>query len=70
MKIVTRPKMVAKNKDHNLWKNGKNWWLHYTVHLPDFTSSRVRLNLGTDDVETARMHRDMILHDQNIRRLD
>lgn len=70
MKIVTRPKMVAKNKDHNLWRNGKNWWLHYTMHLPDFTSRRVRLNLGTDDVETARMHRDMILHDQNIRRLD
>lgn len=70
MKIVTRPKMVAKNKDHNLWKNGKNWWLHYTMHIPDFTSRRVRLNLWTDDVETARMHRDMILHDQNIRRLD
>lgn len=70
MKIVTRPKMVAMNKDHNLWRNGKNWWLHYTMHLPDFTSRRVRLNLGTADVETARMHRDMILHDQNIRRLD
>jgi hypothetical protein len=70
MKIVTRPKMVAKNKDHNLWRNGKNWWLHYTMHLPDFTSRRVRLNLGTADVETARMHRDMILHDQNILRLD
>jgi hypothetical protein len=70
MKIVTRPKMVAKNKDHNLWRNGKNWWLHYTMHLPDFTSRRVRLNLGTAEVETARMHRDMILHDQNIIRLD
>lgn len=70
MKIVKRPKMVAKNKDRNLWKNGKNWWLHYTVHLPDLTSRRVRLNLGTSEVETARMHRDMILHDQNIRRLD
>ena len=70
MKIVTRPKMVAKNKDHNLWRNGKNWWLYYTMHLPDFTSKRVRLNLGTEDVGTARMHRDMILHDQNIIRLD
>ena len=70
MKIVTRPKMVAKNKDHNLWRNGKNWWLDYTMHLPDFTSKRVRLNLGTEDVGTARMHRDMILHDQNIIRLD
>jgi hypothetical protein len=70
MKIATRPKMIAKNKNHNLWRNGKNWWLHYTQHLPDYTSKRVRLNLRTADVETARMHRDMILHDQNILHLD
>ena len=70
MKLATRPKMIAKNQNHNLWMNGKNWWLHYTQHLPDYTSKRVRLNLRTADVETARMHRDMILHDQNILHLD
>jgi len=70
MKIATRPKMIAKNRNHNLCRNGKNWWLHYTQHLPDYTSKRVRLNLGTSDVETARMHRDMILHDMNIIPLD
>ena len=62
--------MIAKNRNHNLWRNGNNGWLHYTQHLPDYTSKRVRLNLGTADVETARMQRDMILHDQNIIRLD
>lgn len=70
MKTVTRPKMVAKNKDHNLWLNHKTWWLHYTQHLPNFTASRVRLNLRTSDVLIARMHRDMILHDLNVVRLD
>lgn len=70
MKIATRPKIIAKNKNHNLWRNGKNWWLHFTQHLPNYTSQRVRLNLGTQDVESARMHRDMILHDLNIIRFD
>lgn len=70
MKRVTRPKLIAKNKNHNLWKNGSTWWIHYTLHLPDYTSKRVRLNLGTKDAEAARMHRDMMLHDLNIVRLD
>lgn len=69
MKIVKRLKCIAKNKNHNLWKNGKNWWLHYTVHLSDYTSKRVRLNLGTEEIKSARMHRDMILHDLNIKPL-
>lgn len=70
MKTVTRSKMVAKNKDHNLWRHNKNWWLHYTMRLPDLSLRRVRLNLWTADVKTARMHRDMILHDQNIIKID
>jgi len=70
MKQVTRPKQIAKNQNHNLWKNGDLWWMHYTVHLPDFTSKRVRYSLGTSDLTQARMMRDMTLHDLNLKPLD
>jgi hypothetical protein len=70
MKLTTRPTQIAKNPNHNLFKNGKNWWIHYTVHLPDYTSNRVRYSLGTEDLEQARMMRDMTLHDLNIKSLD
>ena len=70
MKLVTRPNKIAKNPNHNLWNNNGTWWIHYTLHLPNYTSKRIRNNLGTDDIITARMKRDMILHDLNIKPLD
>ena len=50
----------ADNPDHHLWNNNGTWWLHCTVHLPDFTSQRVRRSLGTRDVQKARARRDRI----------
>jgi hypothetical protein len=49
--------------DHHLWRNGRLWWVAFTVHLPGWQKQRVRLSLGTDDVEEARRRRDQILHD-------
>ena len=46
------------NRNHHLWLNNGCWWLHYTVHLPDYTKRRVRESLGTRDVEEARRRRD------------
>ena len=47
-----------KNLDHHLWNNHGTWWLHYTLHMDDFTKRRVRKSLGTHDVAEARTRRD------------
>ena len=49
--------------DHHLWRNGRLWWVAFTVHLPGWQKDRVRLSLGTDDVEQARQRRDQILRE-------
>ena len=49
------------NLNHHLWNNHGTWWLHYTLHLPDYTKRRVRKSLSTHNVEEARQRRDEIL---------
>lgn len=49
------------NRNHHLWFNNGCWWMHYTVHLPDYTKCRVRRSLRTSDVSVARAKRDTIL---------
>ena len=36
--------------DHHLWRNGRLWWVAFTVHLPGWQKERVRLSLGTADL--------------------
>jgi hypothetical protein len=47
--------------DHHLWRNGRLWWVAFTVHLPGWQKERVRLSLGTADVVEARRRRDALL---------
>ncbi len=49
------------NADHHLYRNNGTWWIHYTVHLVDFTKRRVRLSLCTRDLAKARLRRDLHL---------
>lgn len=49
------------NPNHNIWNNNGTWWAHYTVHNEDYTKQRVRVSLGTGDVEIARALRDFIM---------
>ncbi len=49
------------NPNHHLWSNNGTWWLHYTVHLPDYTKRRVRRSLKTKCVVEARAKRDAVL---------
>ena len=46
------------NPDHHLWNNHGTWFLHYTLHKPDFTKQRVRASLRTGDRHEARRRRD------------
>jgi hypothetical protein len=51
----------AVDPNHHLWRNGRLWWVAFTVHLPSWQKERVRLSLGTDDVVEARRRRDQVL---------
>ena len=47
--------------NHHLWRNGRLWWIAFTVHKNDWTAERVRRSLETDDLSEARRRRDRIL---------
>ena len=49
------------NPNHHLWWNNGTWWLHATVHRPDYTKQRLRLPLGTKNIHRARTQRDTLL---------
>lgn len=49
------------NPNHHLWRNGRLWWVAFTVHLPGWRKDRVRVSLGTADLEEARRRRDELL---------
>jgi hypothetical protein len=49
------------NPNHHLWDNNGTWFIHYTVHQPDFTKSRVRESLGIKCLPAARYLRNQIL---------
>jgi hypothetical protein len=51
-----------RNPNHHLFRNnGRIWWLHYTLHCPDYTVQRVRSSLGTSCLAIARERRDAAL---------
>ena len=55
------PPATQDNPDHHLWRNGRLWWIAFTVHLPGWQKDRVRQSLGTDDLVEARRRRDQVL---------
>jgi hypothetical protein len=57
--IVREPEAECEgvDPDHHLWRNGRLWWIAFTVHRGHL-QERVRFSLGTDDVELARLRRD------------
>jgi len=48
------------NPNHHLWWNNGTWWLHATVHRPDYTKQRLRVPLETKDLHLARRRRDQV----------
>jgi len=72
MSTLTQPTLLAplaalsikidlENPDHHLWNNHGTWWIHYTVHQPDYTKRRVRVSLETRNLREARSRRNSIL---------
>ena len=52
---------AGSDPDHHLWRNGRLWWIAFTVHLPGWQKERVRVSLHTADVAEARRRRDELL---------
>lgn len=55
------PTSFAEDPDHHLWRNGRLWWIAFTVHLPGWQKERIRCSLGTADLVEARRRRDEVL---------
>ncbi|HSL19968.1 MAG TPA: hypothetical protein VK886_00435 [Vicinamibacterales bacterium] len=53
--------MPLSNPNHHLWRNGRLWWVAFTVVYDGWRQERVRRSLGTDDIEAARQRRDALL---------
>jgi hypothetical protein len=49
------------NPNHHLWKNGRLWWIAFTLIHDGWRQERVRQSLGTDSLQEARRRRDSIL---------
>lgn len=49
------------NPNHHLWKNGRLWWIAFTLIHDGYRQERVRQSLGTDNLAEARRRRDSIL---------
>jgi hypothetical protein len=45
--------------NHHLWRNGRLWWIAFTVHHGHL-QERLRFSLRTDDVAVARRKRDEV----------
>lgn len=51
----------ANNENHHLWRNGRLWWIAFTLIHDGWRQERIRQSLGTDNVLEARRRRDAIL---------
>lgn len=49
------------NPNHHLWRNGRLWWIAYTVIYDGWRQERIRHSLRTADRNEARRRRDVIL---------
>ncbi len=47
--------------NHHLWRNGRFWWIAYTVIIDGWRQERIRHSLKTDDLLDARRRRDELL---------
>ena len=59
--LADGPAPADLDPDHHLWKNGRLWWIAFTIHTIDWRKRRLRFSLGTADIRLARERRDAIL---------
>jgi hypothetical protein len=61
---MEKPKLAVRireaNRNHHVYLNNGTYWVHFTLHLPDYTKRRVRQSLRTKCSDTARFERDRL----------
>ncbi len=55
--------MPAPNPNHHLWRNGRLWWIAFTVIYDGWRQERIRRSLRTADLDEARTRRDDLLQE-------
>lgn len=60
-RVPTEASVRTARDNHHLWRNGRLWWIAFTIRQSDGTHRRVRRSLRTDDVGLARWRRDRVL---------
>ena len=50
--------MPVSTPNHHLWRNGRLWWVAFTVIYDGWRQERIRRSLETADLEEARRRRD------------
>ncbi len=53
--------MPGPNPNHHLWRNGRLWWIAFTVLYDGWRQDRIRRSLGTTNLDEARRLRDELL---------
>ena len=53
--------MPVPNLNHHLWRNGRLWWIAFTVVYDGWRQERVRRSLHTAELDEARRLRDELL---------
>lgn len=53
--------MPVPNPNHHLWRNGRLWWIAFTVLYDGWRQERIRRSLGTANLDEARRLRDEVI---------
>lgn len=59
----TTSHLDAVNPDHHLWRNGRYYWVAFTLIHDGWRQERVRRSLRTVDAVEARRRRDQIFRE-------
>ena len=53
------------NENHHLWNNNGTWWVHYTVHLADFTppAGKLVIIVNAENVGEVKPANPIFVHD-------
>ena len=54
-------RILPGHRNHHLWKNNGTWFVHYTLHLADYSKRRIRESLGTKSLTEARRKRNLVI---------
>ena len=64
--VRTVVRVNGRNPNHHIYRNNGTYWVHYTLHLPDYTKRRERRSLVTGDLAEAQRKRDALFRELGV----